>query len=134
MGYTSPSVESFKTCLKEDYPQANVLYYYGQRWPQVHHARMRLNCSKLKADLFYHLHVEDSPRCECGNPVEDVDHFLLKCPIYRESREIMLNQVIPICVPTSEVLLYGNPELNFEDNITIFAAVHSYLQATRRFA
>ena len=30
-------------------PDKNVLYYYGQRWSNVHHSRIRIGCSKINA-------------------------------------------------------------------------------------
>ena len=38
-----------------------------------------------------------SPVCECGNERETVQHFLLRCPLYREGRICMLDSIKGIC-------------------------------------
>ena len=58
------SFDLFRSALSKK--ETNVIYYYGKRWPSVHHSRMRLGCSKLKFDLCNNLHVSDSENCSCG--------------------------------------------------------------------
>ena len=43
----APSINTFKQLLTPKFEQKK-LYFYGERWPAVHHARMRMGCSKLK--------------------------------------------------------------------------------------
>ena len=45
------NLKDFRTKLYCDKPEPSILYYYGQRWPAIHHARMRIGCSKLQYDL-----------------------------------------------------------------------------------
>ena len=33
-------LENFKLILKKDYKECKSYYYYGERWPSVHHAQM----------------------------------------------------------------------------------------------
>ena len=47
------TLEEFKSVIKRDYQDVNLLYYYGKRWPAVHHTRIRLGCSKLNADPYF---------------------------------------------------------------------------------
>ena len=61
----TPNLHQFKTLIRKN-PDTNVLYYYGKRWSGIHHARLRLGCSKLNFDLCYNLRVIDSPKCKCG--------------------------------------------------------------------
>ena len=77
----SPTLEIFKKQIKP-YREHNVLYYYGRRWLNIHHARLRLGCSKLNYDLCYNLRVKDSPTCSCGHRFETAEHFLISCPSY----------------------------------------------------
>ena len=35
--------------------EANILYYYGHRWGNIHHARLRIGCSQVNYDLFMNL-------------------------------------------------------------------------------
>jgi hypothetical protein len=61
-----PSIEAFKANHKRSLPEANPLYYYGNRFESMIHARMRIENSPLKADLSNILNVVDSPLCPCG--------------------------------------------------------------------
>ena len=80
----APSIKDFKIaiCKKKE---PNMLYYYEQRWPSIHHARIRMACRKLNQHLF-HNHLIDNPSCACGHPVEDPTHFFLNCPRYAATR------------------------------------------------
>ena len=51
------TLEEFKLEIKPSTKEKNILYYYGKRWPCVHHSLMRIGCSKLKFDLCNNLHV-----------------------------------------------------------------------------
>jgi hypothetical protein len=44
------------------------------------HDRLRQKCSSLKCDLF-RCNLIASCNCDCGNYIESVDHFFLKCNI-----------------------------------------------------
>ena len=71
----SPSIHAFKDILKKR-PNPNLkLLYLGDRFPAIHHARMRIGCSKLNAHLCHNLHVIPSPQCHCGYHTEDPQHF-----------------------------------------------------------
>ena len=112
----------------------NTLYYYGKRWSNIHHARLRLGCSGLNYDLFNNLHVINSPFCSCGTRiVETSHHFLMECPKYLQLREQMKNKIIRVSEFQYDVLLHGNNDLNYKDNCLIFDAVHEFIINTSRF-
>ena len=50
----APSLSLFKDYFIKNREQ-NLLYYYGYRWANIHHARLRLGCSRLKYDLCFKL-------------------------------------------------------------------------------
>ena len=128
------SVESFKQQLKDEEQELQVLYYYGQRWPSVHHARMRMGCSKLNYDLHFNLHVVDRPNCACGAELETADHFLLYCPIFTGIRQTMLAN-IPGAIPINcQNLLFGNIIFDIATNVQMFMAVHQYIIESNRFS
>ena len=52
-----PTLLAFKHSLIKERDEPNVLYYYGNRWPSIHHSRLRIGCSKFNHDLHYNLHV-----------------------------------------------------------------------------
>jgi hypothetical protein len=58
---------------------------YGIRIANILHARLRQKCSSLKCDLFRG-NLIASCNCDCGNYIESVDQFFLKCNIYTEHR------------------------------------------------
>jgi hypothetical protein len=115
------------------------LYYYGERWPNVHHARLRMCCSLLNSHLHKNIHVIDSSSCACGNKNEDADHFLLNCPLFTAPREKLFKSLLDLgilkrgeCL-NSLVLLFGDQTLSPDINEKIFECVHSYLKETGRF-
>ena len=109
------------------------IYYYGQRWPTIHHTRMRLGCSKLNHDLHFGLHVLADPSCMCGHADEDATHFLLACPRYTVQRNELFNAVVPLSNFNVKTLLYGDTNLNLKSNTEIFKAVHTYITESQRF-
>ena len=113
--------------------EPNILYYYGMRWPAVHHSRIRIGCSKLKHDLHYNLHVSDDPTCACGAEVEDAEHFFLYCQNYIDLRLQLFNSISVYCDVTLDTIFHGNPELDSTFNKQIFDAVHHYIVSTNQF-
>ena len=92
----TPTFSLFKTKLKQMFkPQIVPPYFlHGDRFLQIHHARLRNRCSNLNSDLFYN-HLRDNASCNCGHPNEDVEHFLFRCPIYSNQRLILFNNTRP---------------------------------------
>ena len=115
---TSPSITAFKLKLNKDIKKPPQYYYCGKRLGQIHHTRLRLNCSSLHQNLFSKNIIHD-PHCECGE-IEDTEHYLLNCNIFQNLREELLNTVTTYCQPTLNVLLYGNANLSESENKTIF--------------
>jgi hypothetical protein len=111
----SESLLTFKENIKGELPEPNVLYYYGSRWPSVHHARMRIGCSKLNSDLCYKLHVRDDPSCICGADIEDAHHFFMSCDQYNEVRVTLQRQISNISDFNLDTLLYGNELLGINE-------------------
>ena len=118
-----------KNLLKRNY---NILFGAGERFVNIQHAQLRMNCSKLNADLFA-LHVVNSPACSCGFNYEDVNHYLLNCPLYVYERNKMLLEIrdLKINNVTTEILLRGYSK-DFETNRKLFSSVHNYISKTNR--
>jgi hypothetical protein len=130
----APSVDAFKARHIRSLPKKNIMYYYGRRKEGMIHARMRLNNSLLKADLFYFLHVIDSPLCPCSTGVEeDAKHFFFNCPLFQEQRRVLVDDLLPYTFDIVDPLLYGLPDEDHVTNIHIFCAVHKYIKDTKRF-
>ena len=91
----STSVAVFKSKLQCNVRSSPSFFFDGKRTGQIHHARLRSNCSSLRQNLFSK-NIVDSPLCECG-AVEDTKHFLLECYRYRNLREELNNTISLIC-------------------------------------
>ena len=111
----------------------NKLYYYGKRWPAIHHARLRIGCSKLNSDLCHNLHVIESAQCQCGSATEDACHFFFDCKLYNDERQDLLSALLNIAEPLLPTILFGSKELTMEENQEVFHAVHNFITVTKRF-
>ena len=102
----------------------------------IHHTRIRIGCSKLKAHLHFNLHVEDDPSCRCGFGIEDPYHFLFTCPLYAQIRVVMLDSIshiAPHIAPGLPLLLRGDINLTFDQNKAIFEYVQTFIRTSSRF-
>ena len=129
----SDEQRSYVYCKELIQSYCSPLFYLGSRDNNVKHAQLRLKCSKLNQHL-YLLHVIDSPSCLCGNSIEDNNHYLLNCPLYANYRAVLLGSIRSICgiKITCDILLYGDPNMDYCANVNIFNAVHSYIEGTKR--
>ena len=123
---------SFKNKLHRDVKQVPKYYYGGNRIAQIHHTRMRLNCSTLN-DFLYRCNLVDSPQCRCGAATENASHFLLDCPLYNVQRQQYLETLDLGNMFCMSVLLYGDPRKSFDWNCSVFRAVQMYIVKTKRF-
>ena len=124
-------LDEFKSKLNRDKPKVNPLFYIGSRKVAVLHARLRMKCSMLKADLFKNGLIE-SPGCACGAANEDTFHYLFECQNFRVERDRLQNIVIPLAPFTVQTLLFGSDNCTLQENEKIFLAVHSYINSTGR--
>ena len=131
---TKPLLSSFKKSLRPPKDPMTNIYYYGKRWPSIHHARLRIGCSKLNSHLHYNLHVIPSPNCSCGHHNEDPKHFFFHCPNFMQQRIVLRQAVSPICDFSLKNLLFGLPNRPFADNKSLFDAVHTYICDSNRFS
>jgi hypothetical protein len=132
----APSVEAFKAYHSRHLPQKNPLYYYGERYIAVIHARMRILNSPLKAHLCNILHVEASPLCDCGlGQIEDAAHYFFRCPRFTTQRDELTADLLPHIIGEDQLnyLLFGIPDTDHPTNLHVFSAVHKYMKNTERF-
>ena len=101
------------------------------RIEQLLHARLRTNCSCLNYTLFSK-NIIQNKFCECGE-IEVTQHFLFHCSRYTAQRPIMIEEVQRHCVPTLNILLFGDMSLNSHTNCTIFEAVQKLITHSKRF-
>ena len=69
--------------------------------------------------------------CVCGK-IEDTYHFLFHCVRFIAQRQIMLEEVQRYCVPTLNVLLFGDMSLNSHTHWTNFDAVQKFITHSKR--
>lgn len=128
---TSPSVDAFKQSLNTVDLKKPSYYFIGERIGQIHHSRLRTNCSILKEHLFTKNIVND-PQCACG-AIETTSHFLLECNAFDEIRQDMFDEISPFCEPLLDILLFGCNTLNEEANTCIFKSVQKFILRSKRF-
>ena len=89
-----------------------AFFFVGDRYSQATLSRLRLGHSDLNAHQFRIGRI-DSPICECGQAVEDNEHYLLECKRFTSQRQAMLfkiNQVLPPETRMSVNLILGGPD------------------------
>lgn len=72
--------DAFSRTLNKDQAIAPKWFSTGERNTSIKHARMRMLCSKLNNHLFSHIHVIDSPACQCWHGRENNKQFIIDCP------------------------------------------------------
>ena len=129
----SPSINNLKAFLNTDTHSVPKHYYYcNNRQGQIHHTRLRMNCSSLNDHLFRR-NLIDSPLCPCKLSSETTEHFLLHCPIYQQLRYQCFNHLPPYYMYNSNILLYGCQEIPDHMNEIIFDCVQNFICQSRRF-
>ena len=125
------SVASFKYQLnRETRNRAPPKYYSaGSRKGQILHARLRMQCSSLNADL-YRKNIIPSPSCSCGG-FESAYHFFYVCPQLTAVRESYLGDVLRN--HTTHQLLCGKPEFTNDENVSLFLKVQDFIIKSKRF-
>lgn len=126
-----PSLNAFKSTLNFSNKKKSFIYYIGSRLGQIHHARLRMECSALNYHLFSK-NIIQSENCACGVR-ETTQHYFFHCPRYNNIRQRYLTN-LNLPIPTTlNVLIFGSDELTLHQNTEIFLAVHRYIINSKRF-
>ena len=104
-------------------------YTAGSRKGQILHARLRMQCSSLNADL-YRKNIIPSPSCSCGG-FESANHFFYICPQLTAVRERYLGGVLRN--HTTHELLCCKPEFTNDENVSLFLKVQDFIIKSKRF-
>ena len=129
------TLSAFKHALSTNIFKSNSTpsyYYSGDRRLSVYHARLRNNCSNLNSDLFRN-HLSLQSACDCGFEREDAEHYLLQCQLHTNERLKLFRDTRSFHPLNINILLFGSPELSYENNITLFLAVSTFIKDTNRF-
>ena len=105
------------------------LFYHGSR----NSAQLRIKCSKLNFHLLS-LHVVDSPACPRGHDCEESNHYLFRCQLFYQARNMLLNEIRKLTMTNIScgLLLYGSADLGIERSKKGFDAVHRFIDETGR--
>lgn len=126
----------FKSLMKTHYRKPAPLFNPNcPRQLQVTFFQLRLGFSNLNDHLAKKGCIQN-PRCPCGFHREDVNHYLLKCPLYDTPRESLHRDVNDISRNLKfdvSTLLYGSNMLSPEDNHAIFKLVYKFIIESQRF-
>jgi hypothetical protein len=83
--------------------------------------------------------LSDTASCLCGNPCENVVHYLLECQKYSRYREEMLENIQTITIQHNvhinvNLLLNGCSNLLVSENESILELYKCTFEQTKRFA
>ena len=68
------------------------------------------------------------------NTAEDAEHYFLLCPKYNTARPDLLAVFGNLGIPcTTQVILHGSLDFNFEINQILFDSIHHYIKQSNRF-
>ena len=129
--HEAKSLSQFKSSLSKETSEPNILYFYGERWASVHHARLRMGCSMLNYDLVYNTHVSSDPKRPCGASLENAKHFFMEFLRYTDIRIILFESINRIVPCSLEFILFGSKSL--KNDFVIFDAVHTFIKKSGRF-
>ena len=128
------SLSAFKQTVlnKDKVPIVPLIYLEGNRYLSVLHARIRNNCSDLNFDLFRN-NLSQSPYCTCNSiDYENSEHYFFCCSSYNNQRVKLFQDTRSFHPLSIEIVLFGNKELSYEENI-IFKAVQNFIRESKRF-
>ena len=137
------SFSSFKNVLKKptvDKIKDVKIFNYGSRKENILHCQLRNESSNLNAHL-YHQYLSEIASCtKCGYPNENNYHFFLECPAYNNQRRILFESLQNVIELESmspgqilNTLLFGDRQLPYKINCSIFEAVQLYIKSSKRF-
>ena len=109
----------------------NPRFHLGTRQEQIIMLRLRMRSSDLKGHL-YSMKIIESSACSCGFKNEDEFHFFLACPLYNRPRVTLLNGLAHIVPFTVRTLMYGNDNIELEENKTIITETLRFTKETKR--
>ena len=76
-------------------PSPSPYFGQGERWLSIIHTQLRLGHSPLNSHLF-RIGIIDTASCSCGFHQENVVHFFLQCPLYKDARNKLLRSLCEI--------------------------------------
>ena len=86
-----------------------------------------MKCSNLNEDMV-NRHLANDAKCVCGTGKENAEHYFKNCPRYDALRTKydLSNYEIG-------VILYGDANMDFNGNLSLFEKVGNYISESKRF-
>ncbi len=140
----APSVDSFKSNYKKLlHRTSNLLYNIELEKGNIHHSRLRLGLSHLRAHLFQYNLIDD-PVCQfCNVEIETTGHYVLRCPSFHAARTNYLLGIIANLDQDYvqalnddkilDIFLYGDVELDNQVNEVLFTMALTFINSSKRF-
>ncbi len=131
------SLENFKKAVKPKLTKSKMYYNGENRKGEIFHTRLRAKNEDLNQNL-YNRNLVPSNECVCGNEVEDISHYLIRCNLYSEKRKLLFTTLeeklgIKEAQITPTLLLHGAQTKNEEENRLIIKETIHFILSTRRF-
>ena len=131
------NISKFKKEIRKENNKESIPhhYIYGPRKLNIIITQLRCSASFLNFDL-YKVNIVKSPKCTCGAPCENLQHFFFECNHYAEARREFIDnlQWLPsnLKVDTS-LLTSGSTKLSTDENINLFRHVYRFIKRSKRF-
>ena len=111
----------------------HILTCNGLDIPRLH-CQMRNDASNLNLHLQQH-HLSDRPSCpHCNDPCESPSHYFMHCPLYNIHRQQLVDSFNKLNIEfTIQTILYGSETSDYNQNVKLFRAVHSFIKRSKRF-
>ena len=89
------TLDTFKIHLRQIYCKTETYkpYFVGQTTGHIHLSRLRMNLSGLNAHRHKHHFIDHNICPSCNAINENIDHFLLICPVYAAQRRALLDHL-----------------------------------------
>ena len=76
----------------------------------------------------YHNHLIPRPPCKCNLEIENAEHYFFRCPKYVNERVKLFHETRDFHPLNINLILFGNANISFESNTTIFKSVQNYIK------
>ena len=117
------SVSAFKNYLNRNKLQSPYYFHAGSRLGQILHARLRMQCSALHADL-YRKNIVESPSFQHCGGCKSAYHLFFICPAYAATRSYLPDNLHEYSLKD---LLYGTEHGTVHENETLLLKLQDFL-------
>jgi hypothetical protein len=79
--------------------------------------------------------LSDRPSCpHCNDPCESPSHYFIHCTLYNIHRQQLVDSFNKLNIEfTIQTILYGSETSDYNQNVKLLRAVHSFIKRSKRF-